>query len=37
MVLTGGAAMLVMVAVTGFLHRDMRDGLATVVEFFWHW
>jgi len=29
-VLAGGAAMLVIVAVTGLLHQDMRDGLATV-------
>jgi len=28
--LAGGAAMLVIVAVTGLLHQDMRDGLATV-------
>jgi len=30
MVLAGGAAMLVLVAVTGLLHEDVRDGLATV-------
>jgi hypothetical protein len=29
--------MLVIVALTGLWHQDMRDGLATVVEFFWHW
>jgi hypothetical protein len=29
-VLAGGAAMLVIVAVTGLLHQDMRDGLATL-------
>jgi cobalamin synthase len=28
-VLAGRAAMLVIVAVTGLLHQDMRDGLAT--------
>jgi hypothetical protein len=30
MVLAGGAARLMIVAVTGLLQQDMRDGLATV-------